>query len=212
MSYTMSVDRVIQLARCDDFPEAKIREMFAQHNATELPLEFLATLPIPLPVKVYLALQDEFFSEEEFRELSLAFAKRAASSHPAVESNHFVSSVISAYEQALVQTRSPGHGVALHANIRQQVEGYRGAVKALLGPLTQALRNSNSNLNSNSNGTPLHTVAAYEAVWFAGYEHCGIACRNAASCAVAAVPKVEADAALQYVLDNALAVTQARAA
>lgn len=37
MSYTMSVDRVIQLARCDDFPEAKIREMFAQYSATELP-------------------------------------------------------------------------------------------------------------------------------------------------------------------------------
>ncbi|AZC31108.1 hypothetical protein PUP68_16815 [Pseudomonas chlororaphis] len=206
MSYTMSVDRVIQLARCDDFPEAKIREMFAQYNATELPLEILATLPIPLPVKVFLALQDEFFSEAEFRELSLAFAKHAASSDPAVESNHFVSSVISAYEQALLETRSLARGVALNANTRQQVEGYRGAVKALMEPLTQALR------SGSGNGAPLHTVAAYEAVWFAGYEHYGIACRNAASCAVAAVPKVEADAALQWVLDNAVAVTQARAA
>ncbi|MCE5993835.1 hypothetical protein SE916_11645 [Pseudomonas sp. 5FOS] len=205
MSYTMSVDRVIQLARCDDFPEAKIREMFAQYSATELPLEILATLPIPLPVKVYLALQDEFFSETEFRELSLAFAKHAASSDPVVGSNHFVSSTINAYEQALVETRSLPRGVALNANIRQQVEGYRGAVKALMEPLSQGLR-------SGSSGTPLHTVAAYEAVWFAGYEHYGIACRNAASCAVAAVPKVEADAALQWVLDNAVAVTKARAA
>ncbi|NBF01930.1 hypothetical protein GV819_06465 [Pseudomonas sp. Fl5BN2] len=204
MSYTMSVDRVIQLARCDDFPEAKIREMFAQYNATELPLEILATLPIPLPVKVFLALQDEFFSEAEFRELSLAFAKHAASSDPAVESNHFVSSVISAYEQALLETRSLARGVALNANTRQQVEGYRGAVKALMEPMTQALRSGN--------GAPLNTVAAYEAVWFAGYEHYGIACRNAASCSVAAVPKVKADAALQWVLDNAVAVTQARAA
>lgn len=206
MSYTMSVDRVIQLARCDDFPEAKIREMFAQYNATELPLEILATLPIPLPVKVYLALQDEFFSEAEFRELSLAFAKHAASSDPAVQSNHFVSSTISAYEQALVETRSLAHGVALNASIRQQVEGYRGAVKALMEPLTQALR------SGNGSGAPLHTIAAYEAVWFAGYEHHGIACRNAASCAVAAVPKEQADAALQWVLDSAVAVTQSRAA
>ncbi|ROM24225.1 hypothetical protein BK644_19340 [Pseudomonas protegens] len=200
----MSVDRVVQLARCDDFPEAKIREMFAQYSATELPLEILATLPIPLPVKVFLALQDEFFSEAEFCQLSLAFAKHAASSDPAVESNHFVSSVISAYEQALLETRSLARGVALNANTRQQVEGYRGAVKALMEPLTQALRSGS--------GAPLHTVAAYEAVWFAGYEHYGIACRNAASCAVAAVPKVEADAAQQWVLDNAVAVTQARAA
>ncbi|SCZ54098.1 MULTISPECIES: hypothetical protein [Pseudomonas] len=206
MSYTMSVDRVVQLARCDDFPEAKIREMFAQYSATELPLEILATLPIPLPVKVFLALQDEFFSEAEFCQLSLAFAKHAASSDPAVESNHFVSSVISAYEQALLETRSLARGVALNANTRQQVEGYRGAVKALMEPLTQALR------SGSGNGAPLHTVAAYEAVWFAGYEHYGIACRNAASCAVAAVPKVEADAAQQWVLDNAVAVTQARAA
>jgi len=204
MSYTMSVDRVVQLARCDDFPEAKIREMFAQYSATELPLEILATLPIPLPVKVFLALQDEFFSEAEFCQLSLAFAKHAASSDPAVESNHFVSSVISAYEQALLETRSLARGVALNANTRQQVEGYRGAVKALMEPLTKALRSGS--------GAPLHTVAAYEAVWFAGYEHYGIACRNAASCAVAAVPKVEADAAQQWVLDNAVAVTQARAA
>ncbi|WP_409284789.1 hypothetical protein [Pseudomonas protegens] len=209
MSYTMSVDRVIQLARCDDFPEAKIREMFAQHHATELPLDVLATLPIPLPVKVYLALQDEFFSDAEFRELALAFAKYAASSDPAVESNHFVSSAINAYQQALVETRSLARGVALNATTRQQVEGYRGAVKALMEPLAQALRSSKSSTNS---GAPLHTVAAYEAVWFAGYEHLGIACRNAASCAVAAVPKAQADAALQWVLDNAVAVTQARAA
>lgn len=206
MSYTMSVDRVIQLARCDDFPEAKIREMFAQYSATELPLQILATLPIPLPVRVYLALQDEFFSEPEFRELSLAFAKHAASNNPEVESNHFVSSAISAYEQALLETRNLAHGVALNVNVRQQVEGYRGAVKALMEPLTQVLR------SGNASGEPLHTVAAYESVWFAGYEHPGIACRNAASCAVAAVPKAAADGVLQWVLDNAVAVTQARAA
>ena len=71
-------------------------------------------------------------------------------------------------------------------------------------PLSKALKNTETDV--------LKTVAAYEAVWFAGYESQGIACRNAASCAVASVAKPQADGVLQWILDNAVAVTQARAA
>lgn len=204
MSYTMSVDRVIQLARCDDFPEATIRQMFADHNATELPLDVLATLPIPLSVKVFLGLQDEFFSTEEFRELAVAFAKRAATENPAVDNDYFVGKTLEVYEQAVQATRTLKLGAALDAQLSQLLTGYRGAIKALTEPLSRALQNNS--------GEQLQTIAAYEAVWFAGYESQGIACRNAASCAVASVPKPDADGVLQWVLDNAVAVTQARAA
>ncbi|MGE8407436.1 MAG: hypothetical protein ACN6QH_10395 [Pseudomonas sp.] len=204
MSYTMSVDRVIQLARCNDFPEATIRQMFAEYNATELPLPVLATLPIPLPVKVFLGLQDEFFTAQEFRELALAFAKRATQDNPKVESDFFVGKTLEAYEHVVQATRAPTLNATLDSQLTQLVTGYRGAVKALMEPLSKALKNTETDV--------LKTVAAYEAVWFAGYESQGIACRNAASCAVASVAKPQADGVLQWILDNAVAVTQARAA
>ncbi|WP_338523788.1 hypothetical protein NUH87_29425 [Pseudomonas batumici] len=200
MSYTMSVDRVIQLSRCDDFPEATIRQMFAAHKATELPLPVLATLEIPLSVKVFLALQDEFFSPEEFRELAVQFAKRAAAHDTAVAGNHFVTSALAAYDQLLTQSRAKAVQGVL-AKAAMQVSGYRAAVKAMIQP------------DANGGVKPaLQAVAAYEAVWFAGYETNGIACRNAASCAVAAVPKPQADAELQWVLKEAVDKTLARAA
>lgn len=204
MSYTMSVDRVIQLARCNDFPEATIRQMFAEYNATELPLPVLATLPIPLPVKVFLGLQDEFFTAQEFRELALAFAKRATQDNPKVESDFFVGKTLEAYEHVVQATRALTLNATLDSQLTQLVTGYRGAVKALMEPLSKALKNTETDV--------LKTVAAYEAVWFAGYESQGIACRNAASCAVASVAKPQADGVLQWILDNAVAVTQARAA
>lgn len=204
MSYTMSVDRVIQLARCNDFPEATIRQMFAEYNATELPLPVLATLPIPLPVKVFLGLQDEFFTAQEFRELALAFAKRATQDNPKVESDFFVGKTLEAYEHVVQAIRAPTLNATLDSQLTQLVTGYRGAVKALMEPLSKALKNTETDV--------LKTVAAYEAVWFAGYESQGIACRNAASCAVASVAKPQADGVLQWILDNAVAVTQARAA
>lgn len=202
MSYTMSVDRVIQLARCDDFPEATIRQMFADHNATELPLPVLATLPIPLSVKVFLGLQDEFFEDGEFRELAVAFAKRAVQENPKAESDYFVGKVLEAYEHVVQATRTLKSGAALDSQLSQLVTGYRGAIKALTEPLDQAVKSGSV--------AQVTLVAAYEAVWFAGYESHGIACRNAASCAVASVPKPEADGVLQWALDNAVSVTEAR--
>lgn len=202
MSYTMSVDRVIELARCDDFPEATIRQMFADHNATELPLPVLATLPIPLSVKVFLGLQDEFFEPAEFRELAVEFAKRSVQENPKAQSDFFVGKVLEAYQQVVQASRTLQVGAALDAQLTQLVTGYRGAIKALTEPLNKALQSDSS--------AQVTLVAAYEAVWFAGYESQGIACRNAASCAVASVAKPEADGVLQWVLDTAVALTQAR--
>ncbi|GAB7529258.1 hypothetical protein PS3A_16670 [Pseudomonas sp. 3A(2025)] len=199
MTYTMSVERVIQLSRCDDFPEDKIRQMFAAHHATELPLPVLATLPIPLSVKVFLALQDEFFSAEEFRELAIDFARRAASHSTEVSGNHFVASALSAYDHQFVQNRSNALQGPQAAAAAMQVSGYRAAVKAMIHP------------DANGGATPgQQVVAAFESVWFAGYDTQGIACRNSASCAVAAVQKPQADAELEWVLNAAVAKTQAR--
>lgn len=199
MNFQISADKVVELSHCDQFSEAAIRKMFADHNATEVDLVTWSGLEIPLPVKVFIALQDDFFTEEEFRELAVAYAQRAASQHPEVAANHFVMGAIAALHSQLSVRRSPGAMALMATHADSMVTGYRAAVYAMV-----------------PSGTPsaatLPVNAAYEAVWCATFHHAGISCRNAASCAVAAVPKAQADAELQWVLDTAVAKTKARGA
>jgi len=202
MSFTMSADKVVLFSRCDQFPETTIRKMFADHKADAVDLPTLAGLDIPLPVKVFLGLQDDFFTAEEFRDLAIAFAQRAANNHPTVATNHFVISALAAYtNQVSINRTTDAAAVGSHAAL--QVAGYRAAVKAMADHKTD---------QSNTLATSQETTAAIEAVWCAGYEAAGIACRNAASCAVAAVEKPLADAEYQWVLDTAVAKTKARTA
>ena len=197
MNFQMSEDKVIHLSRCDQFTEAAIRQMFADHHATEVDLVTLSGLPIPLTVKVFLALQQEFFTGEEFRELAIVYAQRAASHHPSVSSNHFVVNALTAYHSQLSLSRTANALSATVSHADMQVSGYRAAVKAMVPPGIPA-------------PAAFAATSAFEAVWCAGFSAAGVACRNAASCAVAAVEKPQADAEYQWVLDTAVAKTKAR--
>lgn len=199
MNFQISADKVVALSRCDQFSEAAIRKMFADHNANEVDLITWSGLEIPLPVKVFIALQDEFFTEEEFRELAIEYAQRAANQHPEVAANHFVTGALAALHSQVSIRRSAG-AMALMANhADSMVTGYRAAVLAMVPPGTPS-------------AAALPVNAAYEAVWCATFHHAAISCRNAASCAVAAVPKPQADAELQWILDTAVAKAKARGA